>query len=170
MAYKKEIKKGSLYDLTGDMIELMELMEDPEADEETLQKALDGLMTAFDKKFDGYMKVFKELEAKEVALKAEADRIKARKATFKNRKDRIKETILLAMLATDRKKIETDLFSATVKDTAGKVVIDDEDDVPDEFWIPQPAELDLKGIKEYLKENKNTEWAHIEPGKSVAFK
>lgn len=43
----------TLYELTGEFLELFQLMEDPEMDEEALRDTLEGMEGEFDAKIDG---------------------------------------------------------------------------------------------------------------------
>lgn len=171
-AKKDENKKyPSLYELTGEYIELLELLEDPDSDEESVKDAMNALITSIDKKFDGYMKVYREIEHKEQDIKEEMDRLKERKENLTKRKEGIKDSILMSMLATNRTKVETALFTAAVKTTQDSLVIDDEDDIPEEFFDPQPSKLNKKRLKDFLKSNDDdeVEYAHLEKGKTVTF-
>lgn len=163
---------ASLYEITDEINELIDLLEDEEGNEAEIQKRLDELNEDFEHKFDGYMKAYRNLEAREKAVKEEAGRLKDRADGFKKKKEKIKNALLVAMKTTGKKKIETDLFSAAIRINAPSVVVDDETLVPKEFWKPQPDKLDTKGLSAFLKENGNKtfEYAHLECSTSIIFK
>lgn len=166
-----EKKTGSLYDLTGEYLELLEVLEDPDVDEESVKKALKGLEGTIISKFDGYMKVYRTLEHKVAALKAESNRLDKKRKTANNSMTRMKELLMQSMIATKRDKVETDLFKAIITDGKGSVVIDDEDEIPDEFLIEQEPKVDKKALMDFLGKHPNQEfeYAHIEPGKQLRF-
>ncbi len=168
---KKEKQGLSLYDLTGEYLEILEMLEDPEADEEKIQLALDGLAGSINSKFDGYMKIYKIMEKRKNALKEEEDRIKKRRNQAINSMERIKNAIKQAMLITEQDKIETDLFTASIAEGPGSVVIDDPEEIPEEFLIPQDPTVDKKKLKQFLLENENQdfEYAHIQKDKTIRF-
>lgn len=162
---------ATLYELTNDIIELTDLLGDPDANEEDVKVALDEMKKQIFSKFDGYMKARVNLMSQSEEIDNEIKRLQERKKVVNNKKANLEKALLNTMLAIEQKKIQTALFTATVCSTAGNVVIDDEDEIPKEF-IKEKIEtkIDKKGIAAYLKENDDVEWAHIEKGNSIRFK
>lgn len=161
-----------LYEITDEINELLDLLEDEEGNEDEIQERLAELNKDFENKFDGYMKAYRNVEAQEAAVRMEANRLKNRADKLKKTQDRIKNSLLVAMKTTGKNKIETELFSATLRQNAPSVVVDDEGLIPDEFWKPQPSKIDTKGLSAFLKKNKDThfEYAHLESSTSIILK
>lgn len=159
-----------LYEITNEIIELIDKLEDPDMDPTEINAQLDLMKENFNDKFDGYMKARIDLIQSIESIKNEEKRLAARRKTFSNKLSYLENFLIDAMLATDQISIKTDLFSATVRDTASSVVIDDEDEIPENFLTEEIVKkIDKKAIKKHL-DNHNEEWAHIEKGKSLLCK
>lgn len=160
----------TIYELSGEYVEILEMLEDGDAEPEEVEERMKELNDSLDQKFDGYMRVYLQLDAEEEALEKEIKRLQAKKNHVSNGKERIKSTFQTVMLATGKNKINSELFSATIKDTAGKVIVDIQEDVPQEFWIQPDPEINKSKLKAYIKQNPNCEFAHIEKGKTIILK
>ena len=164
----------TLYEITEEYLQLLELAEDPDTDPEVFADTLEGLQGALEFKADGYGKVIRELEAFTAALDAEIARLTARKRGADNSITRMKESLKSAFLATGTTKVKTELFTFSIQKNPPKVVIDDLDLIPAYFFIPQPSKIDTAAIRDLLKkgdEKKELEGAaHLEQGESLRIK
>lgn len=159
---------SSLYELTGQFEELMDLIEyNEDIDEQTLKDTLEGLEGEIEIKADGYAKVIKEFEAKIDAIKKESDRLSKKRKHYENSIKRMKEALETSMKITGKTKFKTDLFSFNIQKNAPKLVITG--DVPREFLIPQPPKVDNNKIKNLLKVEK-LDYAHLEQGESLRIR
>ena len=173
---------ANLYELTGDFLTLMDMLEDEECDEQCIMDTLESVEYEIEEKADGYAKIIKSLESDIEGLSKEADRLTARKKTYENRIKWLKQNLEMCMRATGKKKFTTDLFSFNIQKNGGKrkLVIDvDVENVPEQYRIKQPDAIDGDSIREYLKENGlegqdgslNCEWCHLEPqGESLRIR
>ena len=173
---------ANLYELTGDFLTLMDMLEDEECDEQCIMDTLESVEYEIEEKADGYAKIIKSLESDIEGLSKEADRLTARKKTYENRIKWLKQNLEMCMRATGKKKFTTDLFSFGIQKNGGKrkLVIDvDVENVPEQYRIKQPDAIDGDSIREYLKENGlegqdgslNCEWCHLEPqGESLRIR
>ena len=87
-----------------------------------------------------------------------ADGLKLRLESMKQRLDRIEATAarkrqvaLDAMEEADIEKILEPDFTASLRTAPPAIVIMREPDIPESFWLPQPAKLDRRSILEALK-------------------
>ena len=123
---------------------------DPDLDERTLSDTLEGATN------------LKEAIGCVVrsALDDEAlvDGLKLRLENMKERLDRIEATAakkrqvaLAAMEEADIEKILEPDFTVSLRAAAPAIVITSEPDIPEPFWLPQPAKLDRRSILEALK-------------------
>lgn len=161
----------TLYEITGDLKALNQLMEDmvdedgnprEPTDEElaTMQKWFEVSSADFEKKFDNYCKFIKNLKI-EAAIadderknyKAELDRLSKRSKAFENRAKSVNGLLWFAMQNLGMKKYKTALFSAGEQNTqikieplAGSTL----KEVPDEFL--KPREIDTNAIKTAIKD------------------
>ena len=53
--------KITLMDLTGDYLQMLDLLDDPELDPQTLKDTMEGIEGAFEDKFDGYAAVLRQI-------------------------------------------------------------------------------------------------------------
>lgn len=158
---------ATLYELTGQFRELLELIEQGEIDAELLADTLEGLEGEVEIKADGYAKVIKELEGKTAMLKGEIERLSNRKSAIENNIKTMKESLEIAMRTTGKTKFKTDLFSFNIqKNPAGLVITGD---VPSEYLIPQEPKVDNKTIKELLKQQE-LPFARLEQGESLRIR
>lgn len=156
----------SLYDLTGNFLVLQEMMSDPDVDPETIQDTLEAMDGDYEEKLENCGKVITNLSVIAAGIEKEEKRLNARKKTINNQIDRLKKNIKESMIALDKKRVKTELFSYSIKDGVPSVVIDDEDRVPSEFRTPQPDKIDMNGIKNLLKSSDKdfNEYAHLKIG------
>ena len=156
----------SLYDLTGNFLALQEMMMDPDIDQEMIQDTLEAMDGDYEEKLENYGKIITNLSVLATGIDEEEKRLKAKKKTINNQIDRLKKNIKESMIALDKKKIKTELYSYTIRDGVPSVVIDDTDKVPTEFRTPQPDKIDMDGIKRLLKSSDKdfNEYAHLRIG------
>lgn len=160
---------ATLYELTEEYKELLEMLEDDSVDQEVLRDTLEGVDGEFEIKADNCAKVMKELDGIADAIDAEIERLKARKDVVSNNAQRLKKCIESSMIATGKRKFKTTLFSFGIQKNAPSVVVDNEDDIPKEYWIEQKPKLDKASLKRWLKDNK-ADFAHLEQGESLRIR
>lgn len=144
----------TLYELTDDFLRLWEMADDPEVDEDVFFDTLEGLQGSIEEKADGYAKVMKELSGETDKLKAEIDRLQAKKKAIENNIDRMKTSLENAMIATGNTKFKTTLFSFGIQKNPASVAVLDESVIPDEYLIVQAPKIDKKAILTDLKAGK----------------
>ena len=160
----------TLYDLTAEWLELIELAEDPETDPETLADTMEALGGEIEDKVDGYGKAIRQVEVNIAALKAEEARMSAKRKAMESNVSRMKEAVKASMIAVDRPKIKTALFSFAVANNPPTLIIDDESKIPDSFLIPQEPKVDTAGIKAAIKDGQEFDWCHTETGQSLRIR
>jgi len=124
---------ATLYDLTSEYQELLEMIQSGEYDPETLADTLEGLDGEVEIKADGYAKVIKEIEGNIAIIKAEIDRLSTKKSALDNSIKSMKQSLELAMKATGKVKFKTELFSFNIAKNGGKQSLDVYDEVPVEY-------------------------------------
>ena len=160
---------ATLYELTGQFRELLELVEQGEVDPEMLADTLEGLEGEIEIKADGYAKVIRELEGKTAVLKDEIDRLSKRKSVIENNIKNLKQALETAMRATGKTKFKTDLFSFNIQKNPPKLIIDKPEEIPEEYLIPQEPKIDTKAIKEILKQQE-LPFARLEQSESLRIR
>ena len=101
----------TLYELTQEWQELLDMMEDPEVNPQAVTDTLEAIGGEIEEKADGYAKVIASLKADAEALKKEEDRLSARRKAITANIDRMKTSLEDAMRLTGKTKFKTELFS-----------------------------------------------------------
>lgn len=173
---------ANIYELTGQFLQLLDMLEDEEVDEQVIMDTLESVEYEIEDKADGYAKIIKALESDVDGIQKENDRLTSRKKTYENRIKWLKQNLEMCMRATGKKKFTTDLFSFNIQKNGGKrkLTIDvDVENIPEEYRIKQPDAVNGDKLREYLKENGlegqdgslNCEWCHLEPqGESLRIR
>lgn len=158
-----------LYEITGEILELLTMAEDLELDQKMIQDTMEGLDFEFEEKAEAYAKVVKTLEMDIAGLDEEIQRMTKRKATIKNNIDRLKRSLEGAMIATGKRKFKTPLFGFGIQKNPPSLNVLDESKIPEEFWIEQQPKLDKKAALAYVKENE-VDWAELSQTESLRIR
>lgn len=166
---------ATLYELTGEYEQVINMLYDPDVDEQVIFDTMEGIEAAFEDKADGYAMIRSTILADVAAMKEEENRLSNRRKAAENRIKRLMGCLEDAMRFTGKTKFKTALFSFGIQKNGGKqpVSIDTNDvlDIPEEFLIPQPPVPDKDKIRAYLEKNGPTPWAHLEPrGESLRIR
>ena len=142
---------SSIYELTADYMQIMEMMDNPELDPQTLKDTFEGIDGALEIKAESYAKIMKNLESDIDGLENEIRRLTSRKKAIENNIKRMKEVLLTTMVTTGKTKFKTDLFSFGVQKAPVSVVLDDEDveNYPEEF-LRTKVEINKSALKEAI--------------------
>ena len=164
---------STLYELTGEYLQLLQLLEDPEIEEQIVMDTLEGIDFELEIKAENYAKIIRELEANVEVIKTEQKRLSDKKAKLEANVKRLKDNLQDAMVATGKTKFKTDLFSFSIQKNGGAlpVIVDvDTSALPDDLVIIT-EKPDMKAIGEYLKTHPDSELAHYgERGESLRIK
>ncbi|MDE5965857.1 MAG: siphovirus Gp157 family protein [Lachnospiraceae bacterium] len=127
---------STLYEITGDYLRLLEMLEEDESiDEQAFKDTLEGIDGEFEIKAEGYAKVIKELNAEAEKFKAEIERMTAKMNAVANNSARLKQHLYNSMKATGKTKFKTDLFSFGIRGNGGlqPMEITDEQNIPKRY-------------------------------------
>ena len=158
-----------LYEITGEILELLMMAEDSDLDQKMIRDTMEGLDFEFEEKAEAYAKVVKTLEMDIAGLDEEIRRMTKRKATIKNNIDRLKRSLEGAMIATGKRKFKTPLFGFGIQKNPPSLNVLDESKIPEEFWIEQQPKLDKKAALAYVKENE-VDWAELSQTESLRIR
>lgn len=160
----------TLYEITGQFLELLTWAEDPEVDEQAFNDTMEALSCEIEEKADGYAKVIKQLQGEAETIKTEIDRLNNRKEAIENHIKAMKGNLEQSMIVTGKEKFKTELFSFNIQNNAPSVVLDvDEDKVPEQF-IVITKKVDKKGIGQALKNGDQIDFAHFEQSRSLRIR
>ena len=163
----------NLYELTDEYLQLQQMLEDPEIDSQVITDTLEAVEGEIEIKADNYAKVIRNMEGSITAIKAEQERLAAKKNLLESGIKRLKENLQNSMIATGKRKFKTDLFSFNIQKNGGKapVILDvkDTSELPDEL-VRIKEEADLDAIRA-LCEQGDCKYAHLgERGESLRIK
>ena len=175
----KKPMNNTFDDLTVDLIRLQQWMEEADAEEDQgLADTLAMVEQDFEDKADSYGKVIRNLETHAAVIKAEEDKLDENKKnlaayrkTIERNIDRLEAHILRNLELTGKTNLKTDLFRfGTRKSSSVVVTAQSVFDIPDDFLRYKEPEPDKTAIKEYLKDNPECEWAHMETKVSLSLR
>jgi hypothetical protein len=164
---------STLYELKGEYLQLLDMLEDPEIEDQIVLDTLEGIDYELEIKAENYAKIIRELEGTVEIIKAEKKRLSDKQSKLEANVKRLKDNLQEAMITTGKTKFKTDLFSFSIQKNGGAlpVIVDvDTAELPDELVLIT-EKPDLKAIGEYLKTHPDTEWAHYgDRGESLRIK
>ena len=165
---------ATIYELTSDYLNLLELAEDPDIEEDVFRDTLEGIEGALEDKADNYAKCMRMLEADAKGIKAEEERLAKRRKTIEGNVSRMKSALQYAMEATGKTKFKTQLFSFNVQNNPASVVMDEPDieNIPERFLKYKDPEIDRKAIKDAIKAGDEDAMAiaHMEQTKGLRIR
>ena len=163
----------TLYELTEDYMNLLELAEDPDIDEQAFMDTLEGIDGALEDKAEGYAKVIRTLEGDAAACDAESKRLRNKKQAIERNIDRMKKALQYAMETTGKTKFKTPLFSFNIQKNTPSVVMDEQyiENIPDRFLIHKDPEINRAAIKSAIKAGEDVGGiAHLEQTESLRIR
>jgi hypothetical protein len=156
----------TIYEMTEQARYLYDLLESGEIDAQTFADSLESI--GADEKCDSYCRIIRQLQADVEALKAEKERLDAKKKTAENAIERMKGA-LLAFTQASGGKVKTSLFSVGTR-TSQKTEILDPDAIPAVYKVPQPDKIATAEILKALKEGETIPGAALAESVSVVIK
>ena len=151
---------STLYELTAEYMQLLQMLEDPEEDERVIMDTIEGVDYELEIKADNYAKIIRELSEEAKKFEAEKKRLEMRQTTLENRVKMLKDNLFRAMKETGKTKFKTELFSFGIQRNGGTQPMEI---IPD---VPVPAEYcrmepDNVKIREALTAGKNLPFAQL---------
>ena len=161
----------ALYEIDQEILDCV----DPESGEILDVEKLDALQMEREEKLEGVALWIKDMKAEAEAIKAEADKLTARKKTLDNKIDGLKQWLTMAL---DGGKLKTARCNVYLTHSQRLAVADEQKligylqntRVPDEFLRFREPELRKDEIKKALKEGVYLPGAALEETESVVIK
>lgn len=154
---------ATLYELRSNYTELLAMLYDPDVPEETVIDTLDSIEDAIEDKADGYAMIMRQIDSDIASIKAEEERLKARRIALEKQKERLKANLYEAMKTVGKTKFSTQLFSFNIRKNGGKraLILDVEPDkLPHTLRI-----IDYKpnndAIREFMGTDEKCAFAHL---------
>lgn len=153
-----------LYELIECYRNILEIEEDADA-----KKALDAIDEAIEEKADNIAKLAREIEAEVKAIKTEEERLFSRRKALENKAKWLKDYLEGSMLAINKKKFKTDLFSFNIQKNPASLKITDESKIPEEFLIIE-KKVNKKELSEAIKCGKYLDCAELVQTESLRIR
>lgn len=140
----------NIYELPDRYKEMLALLD--ECDDESMQEAVDNAIAELKGDLASHAenlgKSMASLQASNAAIKCETERLKKLADSRTKAYDAIKNGLRKAMIETDTQKINTELFTFSLRKGSQSVEIVDESKIPDEYMkvevITKPIKNDIK--------------------------
>lgn len=164
---------ANLYELNAEFNQLWMLLEDEEVDEEMVIGAFETATEDLTVKLENCCKYIKNIDAEIAGLKAEEERLYARRKAKENAVKRLKELMKLAMITAGEKKLPCGTFTVSVQNNPPSVVMDEQyiENIPEDYLKYRDPEIDRKKLKDHLEKGIAPEGiAHLEVSSSVRIR
>ena len=161
---------SSLYQLTENYNNILELADNPEVTEDMIKEALDSISEEIELKAVNIAKLIKSIESDIAGVKAEKDRLAAKEKSMSNKVKNLKEYLYSAMKLTGKEKIKTDLFSFNIQKNPASVNVISDTDIPEEVLVEMPKQINKKAILEKLKAGETVPGCELQQTTSLRIK
>lgn len=165
MVRGQALNMATLYELTGQFLEIYNM----EIDDETKLDTLESIdwTSDYENKVEGYVKVIKSLEADIEARKNEKKRLDGLNKSDQSKIDNLKAALAVSMTETGQTRVDTTLFKVGFRKS--KAVVVDEDKLPKKYQIVS-YKPDKKEIKKLLESGATIRGAHIEERSNLSIR
>ena len=159
-----------LYELTEMYQNISNLIEE-DADNETLEKALDEITDSIQIKAENMAKLIKSIEGNINVLKDEEKRLQAKRKALENKVVNIKEYLENQLKAMGLKKVQGNLFTVSIQKNPQSVNILNEDLIPEQFKeVVTTTKIDRRELLAALKEGQEIEGVEIKQTESLRIR
>lgn len=153
--------KVSLYELTSDLEEIMELLKEEDLPYEQWKELYDQLMELITNKSENTIKYIRNLESRIAVAKAEEDRLKSYRQTEEKKLKRLKEYMVVCFKQANIDKMETGIGRVSLRKAPVSVEID-ENLLPKKYQEKQIVyKTDKNAIKKLLLEGQTIKGARL---------
>ncbi len=135
-----------------------------------IQETIDGLAGDLEYKALNVAAFYKNLEKEMNAMKEYMREMRDRLSKCKNYADRLKEYLKINLEKCNITKINGSEFSITIRNSPGTIVIDNANELPEDFITGILIQADKLKIKKAIKDNIDVPGAHMESGTTIIIK
>ena len=161
---------STLYELSENYKNILDLAENPDVTEEMITSALDSIQCEIEVKCENIGKLIKSLEGEAAAVKSEAKRLSDKEKALNNKIKNLKDYIQAAMITTGKTKIKGTLFSFNIQKNPASVKVVSDADIPAEYLVDQPKLVNKKAILEKLKAGELVPGCELQQTESVRIR
>lgn len=164
---------ANIYEISNQFPFLKTLEESGEIDEAAIKGALEVAREDLAAKLEDYCKVIKNFEAEIAGLKAEEDRLKARRQVKENAIKNMKDAMKWALETAGETKLTCGTFTTAIQKNPESVIMDEQyiENIPSEYLKFKEPEIDRKKLAADIKAGKDLEGiAHLEASYSLRIR
>lgn len=161
---------ANLYELTGQALQLQAMLEDEESDIQVILDTLESLNFDIEEKADAYAKIIKNITSDIKGLKVEETRLFNTRRAMEGRVEALKQNLEQSMIALDKKKFSTGLFSFNVQKNAPSLDISDDAKIPKVYYVKIDPVLDRKALLDAIKDGKTVKGVTLKQTESLRIK
>lgn len=155
----------SLYEMTNDLAELLNISED-EITEEQKSEITNTIMDMIKNKSENIIKVIRNFETRIDAVKNEEKRLTEYRKSEEKKLENLKKYTINCLQQANIKNIDTNLGKVSVRKNPASVEIIDALEIPQEFMITkQVTEINKKALKEVMKKGTTVRGAVLNDNK-----
>lgn len=158
---------GTLYDLTNQYRNLLELAE--EVDATTFHDTLEALQDSINDKAENISFVLQEIKGHIEILRNEEKRLKERRMTLEKRYDHLKYYLQNEMEGLGIDKVKSAHFNISLRTNPPKLSVLDEETIPDSYFITK-RQLDKKTLKDAIKNGEEIEGVSLVQERGLSIK
>jgi hypothetical protein len=155
---------AKLYEITSEIKEIESL----DFDDETIADTLAAVQGEFKTKATAVLMVIGNYQADVDSIDAQIERLKLRKKTMENQRERLRDYLLTNMEASGITKIECPYFTASIRKGSESVQILNEENIPDDYMTTKVSiSPDKKAIADAIKAGSEVPGAVLARGKNT---
>ncbi len=132
----------------------------PDADDETLYDSADGFSNLTET-VAAVVRSRREDMALAAALKTQIGEMRERLGRLETRAETKRDLVASALVEANVKRIIEPDFTVSLRPVPPSLVVTDEAEIPEEYWLPQPPKLDRLSLLTALKHGKTTPGATL---------
>src|SRR5690606_11523837 len=162
-----------LYELVGQYRALEQLETTDDIPAEVIQDTLEGLTGQLQEKATNVALFIRNLDATADAIDDAAAKMKYRAGVLRRRAESLKEYLLFNMQSSGITKIDSPYFTLSVRTNPPSVVIDNEEEIPEEYKVqppPPPPRIDKQAIARDIKAGTEVPGCHTEQRQRLEVK
>jgi hypothetical protein len=135
----------------------------PDADDETLHDTLDGLSDLREMLVELTCSYLDDRSLAK-ALKDRVDEMNQRLERYRSRAQAKRDVITEVMQFAELQRLEASMATVSLSRKPASLVVTEADEVPVDYWLPQPPKLDRQSLTAALKAGQAVAGAYLDNG------
>ncbi|MBS4461204.1 siphovirus Gp157 family protein [Aerococcaceae bacterium zg-B36] len=161
-----------LYEIAESFKLMEQLAYEAETDDEFIRfrEAMTELEDAFENKVENIAKIYQNTKADIDALKAEENRLNAKRKSAERRLESMKQYLFEMFKVTGTERIKYPQFTVSLRNNAESVNVLDESIIPLAYFTPQAPKLSKSAVKEALQSGESVPGAELVRNQSLQIR